>query len=928
MVGDQINVQLRGKGFEIADCNENISMPFVRTEELDELSVVVRTLEINRAISGTFDKNEWQFLKQWGVVHGEFKPTEQSGEIKLSETEIDLDQLIRQVQEKLFYLLFPREDSTFGQQLEVVLTELNNRRDNKILHIRLEISSKKDCVVLHQLPWEILCIKCQHFERCHVSIARYIQGVKHTRQIQPSEQAEMLIVRSRPSGKEFEFVQLASDRRSIWQSFQKLPPVYGIRLKQLEDVKDIDSRTESLLSDYLDRQSKKTGLTSFLHFECHGSFGRLCLNKPSHVVTSVSAKICPHCGGNLTHNYYGHLALEYVDSKTLNGETRVHWLNADDLADLVSRCPIDFVFLNTCNSAVARRSENTFNGVAQALIRAGIPAVLGTPFVVESEGARQFAQHFYQHLFQSGSLIDALDHARQRLVNHPNLGREWYRFALYIGHQADLPDQIFVKNSSKNLSGQDLSRQDMSYKALCEWSFENANLSNANLSHSLLRGGNFSGAILTEATLVETDLSNANLSGATLNSIDLTQTSLENTRFVDAGLSGARFSKKPDDQGEEIAATLKNVDFRGAVLSGSTFIDTKLSGINFNRSNNKVTDLTNANFSGAKLFDVNFDEAELSGAKFNAATFNTVSFRGANLVGADFLGVNFDEVQEVDFSGTDLTDIQVNETFSFGKIIYDSGTRFNTYFQKVEKVFSKQDSPGVDLAGVVYLREEDISRLNLDLSRANFRGADLRGTNLSQVNLQGADLSDTKLKGANLHGTKLNRANLSNADFYNSDDEIAPDGVNIELCGADLQGADLSEAILHGAKLNGANLLGAKFIQSQLIQANFTRANLKSAIMIEADLSGADLIMADLSGVNLKDANLQSAKLIRSDLTGAQLRGVNLNRANLYGAILGDINLENEALDLRGAILPDGTKIPDDTESVEVPVEELETNPI
>lgn len=928
MVGDQINVQLRGEGFSIADCNETTSMPFVRDDVINELSVVIRALEINRALSGTFDKHEWQFLQQWKVVRGAFNPTEPSGEIRLSEAEIDGFQLIKQVQEKLFYILFPRDYSTFERQLEVVLAEINKRRSNKFLHIRLEIPSRKDNEPLHQLPWEILCIKCEYFERCRVSIARYIQGVRPTRRIEPSERAEILVVRSRPSGEEFEFVQLASDRSSIWQSFQDMVPAYRISLKQLSAIETANNRTESLLRDYLEKQSTEIRLIRCLHFECHGKFGRLCLNKPPHVATDTSVATCPRCGTNLTHSYYGHLAFEYSDIKTPKGETWVHWLNADDLADLLGRHSIDFVFLNTCNSAVARRSKNAFNGVAQALIRAGIPAVLGTPFSVESEGARQFAQHFYQHLIQSGSLIDALDHARQRLVNDPNLGREWYRFALYFGYQTEMSDQIFVKNPSKNLSGQDLSGQDLSYEVLREWNFENAKLHDTDLRHSLLNGANLKGSDLTKKTknpfdpLANTNLSNADLTGADLASARLAETILADTKLINANLTGVEFFKNPEDQGEEIAATLENIDFSGATLSNSIFINTKLLGVDLKGSN-----LINASFGGAKLFTVNFDKANLANANFNNVTFNAVSFRKANLTGANFQNVDFDEVKEVDFSGADLTDIQVNETFSFGKIIYDDDTKLDAYFEKIERMFSKQDSPGIDLAGAVHLTKEDISRTGLDLSRANFCGADLRDTNLSQVNLQGADLSYTKLRGANLYKAKLNRANLSGADFYNGDNEIAPDGIDIELCGADLQGADLTEAILHSAQLTGANLQKATLVQSELIQANFTRANLKSAIMSYADLSGADLVMADLRDADLRGANLQSAKLVQSNLTGAQLKNANLSGADLSGAILGDINLEEEAFDLSGATLPDGTKIPDATEELEDLTDELETKP-
>ena len=81
-------------------------------------------------------------------------------------------------------------------------------------------------------------------------------------------------------------------------------------------------------------------------------------------------------------------------------------------------------------------------------------------------------------------------------------------------------------------------------------------------------------------------------------------------------------------------------------------------------------------------------------------------------------------------------------------------------------------------------------------SRANLRGANLRGADLSDANLRGAylsgaDLSDAYLRGANLRGANLRGANLRGAD----------------LSGANLRGADLS-----GADLRGANLPDQTFV--------------------------------------------------------------------------------------------------------------------
>ncbi|ECR3853166.1 pentapeptide repeat-containing protein [Salmonella enterica] len=138
-----------------------------------------------------------------------------------------------------------------------------------------------------------------------------------------------------------------------------------------------------------------------------------------------------------------------------------------------------------------------------------------------------------------------------------------------------------------------------------------------------------------------------------------------------------------------------------------------------------------------------------------------------------------------------------------------------------------------DLSKILEEHKVWITSMRESGSRADLRGADLRG-----ANLYGADLCGANLCGADLYGANLCDANLRGAN----------------LCDANLRGADL-----YGADLCGANLCGA-------------------------DLCGADLCGANLCGANLCDANLRGADLYGADLRGADLRG-----ANLYGANLPDL---------------------------------------
>ncbi|EIJ1792756.1 pentapeptide repeat-containing protein [Salmonella enterica] len=140
-----------------------------------------------------------------------------------------------------------------------------------------------------------------------------------------------------------------------------------------------------------------------------------------------------------------------------------------------------------------------------------------------------------------------------------------------------------------------------------------------------------------------------------------------------------------------------------------------------------------------------------------------------------------------------------------------------------------------DLSKILEEHKVWITSMRESGSRADLRGANLRGANLRGANLYGADLRGANLYGADLYGANLCDANLRGAD----------------LCGANLRGADLRGANLCGANLCGADLYGA---------------DLCGADLCGADLCGADLCDADLYGANLCDANLRGADLCGADL--------------------------------------------------------------
>ncbi|CAN5296077.1 hypothetical protein BH10ACI1_BH10ACI1_28030 [soil metagenome] len=92
-------------------------------------------------------------------------------------------------------------------------------------------------------------------------------------------------------------------------------------------------------------------------------------------------------------------------------------LDASHLNLLMQNSNLQFVFLNCCLSAgtADRVGRGDFYGIFEALIRAGIPAVLGYRWTVLDDSALQLARKFYQKLWRSLSLEESLHYAKQKI---------------------------------------------------------------------------------------------------------------------------------------------------------------------------------------------------------------------------------------------------------------------------------------------------------------------------------------------------------------------------------------------------------------------------------------------------------------------------------------------------------------------------------
>lgn len=105
-------------------------------------------------------------------------------------------------------------------------------------------------------------------------------------------------------------------------------------------------------------------------------------------------------------------------------------LDVHDLAGLLSRRhDLRLAVLNTCQGA-RHSTVDAFSGVAQGLVRKGVPAVVAMRHDIDDAAALLFAGRLYEALAQGDSIHEAVTHGRKAISS--DHGEAWATPALYM----------------------------------------------------------------------------------------------------------------------------------------------------------------------------------------------------------------------------------------------------------------------------------------------------------------------------------------------------------------------------------------------------------------------------------------------------------------------------------------------------------------
>ncbi|HEX9354828.1 MAG TPA: CHAT domain-containing protein, partial [Streptosporangiaceae bacterium] len=139
----------------------------------------------------------------------------------------------------------------------------------------------------------------------------------------------------------------------------------------------------------------------------------------------------------------GALALEAADGKT-------RLVTGRDLGMIIHHRSLRLAVLNACEGG-RNAQDDPFGGVAQALVRQGIPAVIAMQFEISDPAALVFSQSFYQGIADSLPIDVATVEARRAMFAEGN-EIEWATPVLYLRS----PDgRVF----SRGLSAKDKQRE-------------------------------------------------------------------------------------------------------------------------------------------------------------------------------------------------------------------------------------------------------------------------------------------------------------------------------------------------------------------------------------------------------------------------------------------------------------------------------------
>ena len=251
------------------------------------------------------------------------------------------------------------------------------------IRLSMDLQSPRMAAVA-SLPWELMRRRGQQpfVVSAQTPLVRALDTPRAIRDHTLEGDLRILVIMSNPKGSAA--LDLEAERRAIEASWAKLPGV------QVDFVKPVQADVLKQLAsaDY-----------HVIHYMGHGDFAA---------------------------DSGGMLLLEEPDG-------RPHLVSGTVFATWLTDEPLRLVFLNACKSGTTAPAgaAHPFAGVASALIRGGVPAVVAMQFPITDDAATEFARTFYERIAQNFPVDGAVAEGRKALYSDEERA-EWATPVLYL----------------------------------------------------------------------------------------------------------------------------------------------------------------------------------------------------------------------------------------------------------------------------------------------------------------------------------------------------------------------------------------------------------------------------------------------------------------------------------------------------------------
>ncbi|MCC2695848.1 tetratricopeptide repeat protein [Nodularia sp. LEGE 04288] len=431
------------------------SLPFVEfLKPLEELKnwrhTLLKVLESEHFESGEFKKpGEEQWLLDQGWLCENPKNFQKYFQHPST--------LLTKIGTSLFQCIFPS-----GHDNNKVLNRALSKAKRDLTHLHIRFSFPEDVskyVRLADYPWELLYDEGKFLSQDVVTFSRYIEYTDPQPALIPTDKINVLLVSSNAYDDRNKLQKLdLTEHEAVINSLRKAETESKgdqkesnaqIRLEVLE------SATLKKLEQVLINSGEKDTRPHVLHFDGHGFFGRRC-------ETCYRAyRDSKECRNEDCNNHEGPLS-EFQGYLLFSHETRkAHYVSANEFSELLLKISLTdtpgqqqgvlAVVLSACNSGMSLNSQSVFNGVAQSLIRSGVPAVVAMQFSVRVDAATAFAEKFYSSLCKKNSLARSVSLGRYAMGSE---GNQWYRPVLYLRWQDNEGGQLFAQDQQINQNEQ------------------------------------------------------------------------------------------------------------------------------------------------------------------------------------------------------------------------------------------------------------------------------------------------------------------------------------------------------------------------------------------------------------------------------------------------------------------------------------------